>query len=423
MKKVALLIVLVFFIGTFARGLIVQFKDEPSKTPIRTFADYVNHLKSVTENGIKAISDEVERGNYKVLWIARAVYLPNGDANLMKKLQKNPKVAKVYPDFIVPLMKPVAEKDAKTPNNWNIRDFAVEKVWKDFHLTGKGIIVGQIDTGVEGDHPDLKGKIVYWRDFLSNSLPVDHPVDSVGHGTHTAGTICGGSASGVPIGVAPDAKIAAARCFSWFGANTHDILDAMQWLLDPDGDPNTTNDRPRVINNSWGGPISHLSVFEDAVKAWVKAGIVPVFSAGNSGPNPRTIAAPAASKLAIAVAALKTTTEVASFSSRGPAVVNGEEYIKPDIAAPGQNVYSAIPGKKWGYKSGTSMAGPFIAGVVALMLEANPNLTVDDVKKLLYKHAIDLGAPGKDNDYGWGVVNVYETVKEAYGKRLPSYDE
>jgi subtilisin family serine protease len=271
-----------------------------------------------------------------------------------------------------------------------------------YGLDGQGIVVGHIDTGVDFNHPDLKGKMVGWKDFVGSK---PEPYDDQGHGTHTAGTIAGGQTSGLAIGVAPGAKLLVAKSFSGSGsAQTEWLVGAMQWIADPDGNP-ATNDYPPVCSNSWGGG-SGQTTFLEATKNWVRLGIFPCFAAGNSGPGAATVGTPGGFLEAFAVGATTDQDTIASFSSRGPVTWDGKKYVKPDVSAPGENVTSAKNGGGYNTISGTSMACPHVAGMIALMLQASPGAGIDQMRDLLEKTSDEFGEPGKDNVFGSGRVNT-----------------
>ena len=252
----------------------------------------------------------------------------------------------------------------------------------------------------------------------------DFPYDTNGHGTHTMGTVCGG-APGDQIGVAPGALWISAAPIDRGGGIPRTVSDAIlsfEWLIDPDGDPETNWDVPAVCSNSWRVTTGHGyppcdELFWSYLDACEAVGTVIIFSAGNEGTaglgRPPDRATDDYRCFAVAaVDANDPSWPIADFSSRGPTYCtpDGSEAIKPDIAAPGVDVRSSIPGGGYGQKSGTSMASPHINGVVALMREANPELPVDVIKQIIFETAYDLGDPGEDNDYGWGMVDAYEAV-------------
>ncbi|UCC79696.1 MAG: S8 family peptidase, partial [Candidatus Zixiibacteriota bacterium] len=280
--------------------------------------------------------------------------------------------------------------------------------------TGVGRLVANLDTGVDGYHPAL-----IWRWRGNNGAPwqecwfdnfhpeSNYPQDTYGHGTHTMGTITGlGETTGDTIGVAHGALwIAAAR-----GTNTS---AALQWLADPDGDPNTIDDVPDVVSNSWGFSTACLGSFWNEIDNCEAAGIVIVFSAGNRGPGAESVVYPANRNTTPyntfsvgAVDGHNSNYPIAEWSSRGPSSCDHVS-IKPEVVAPGVDIRSSIPGGVYqGGWSGTSMACPHVAGAVALLRQYNPEATPDTIKWALMQSAIDLGNEGEDNTYGHGIINI-----------------
>ncbi|MED5323025.1 MAG: S8 family serine peptidase, partial [Planctomycetota bacterium] len=307
---------------------------------------------------------------------------------------------------------------------------------------GTGALVAIVDTGADGNHESLASR---WRgldpayagnpqwafdDPFQDPPDEDFPTDSGDHGTHCLGSIVGG-APGDSIGVAPGAEWIAGATIDQGGGIDQTLADAIEtfeWVVDPDGDPSTMFDVPDVCSNSWGVTGFHgvpdcdnqLWSFIDAMET---TGVVVVFAAGNEGPSSSTIRRPAdrntTAFTTLAVGAVDGNSGIdfpmASFSSRGPVYCNpfGQSGVKPDISAPGLEVRSANANGGYTEKSGTSMACPHIAGVVALMRGANPELPVQELKQIMFDTATDRGAPGKDNDYGWGVVNALLSVEGA----------
>ncbi|MEM7133248.1 MAG: S8 family serine peptidase [Chloroflexota bacterium] len=283
---------------------------------------------------------------------------------------------------------------------WNLTNLGADRVWADFDIRGAGIVIGQSDSGVQFDHAEVidsyrgrSGDHDYnWFDPWNQSL---EPSDVSGHGTHTLGSIVGNL-----VGVAPDAE--------WIGcANLHRnlgnpgfYLDCMQFMLAPfpiggdpllDGDPNRS---AHVLNNSWGCPQDFEGCDPESLRPGVAAlraaGIFVVASAGNSGPDCSTIT----DSIAIydevfSVGAVDVVNDLAPFSSTGPVTVDGSERMKPDIVAPGVDVLSAYPNGTYEVASGTSMAGPHVAGVVALLWSANPALIgdIERTEKILVETA------------------------------------
>ncbi len=313
---------------------------------------------------------------------------------------------------------------------WNIQKIGADKAWNNLDINGTGVLVGIIDCGFSGNHPDLvpRWKQQYgWKDFVNNqSQPYDSPS---GHGTRVTGVIVAGDNSGSSIGVAPGAQFISAKTFHR-DASGHDtgtpanIRAAMNWMLDPDEDGNLNTGqehRPDVVNNSWGG-YTYSEYYRDAVDNWIVAGIFPCFIAHNYGPGTSTVTAPGSYPKSFCVGGTNNNDVICNFSGRGPVTWNGVTYKKPDVVAPCQpDVKFCIPtDQPWwqqNYPSGyivedgkTSTSGPHVTGAVALIKQAFPNISIDDKKERLELSAVDLGAPGKDNDYGSGRIDVYEAI-------------
>lgn len=281
-------------------------------------------------------------------------------------------------------------------------------------LDGRGVTVGIIDTGADSRHPDLKNRVLAFQDFTSKKSK--NPIDDHGHGTHVAGTVAGGFASGTQIGVAPGAHLIIAKAFDRDGNSTEEgLLKALQWMADPDGKDQTA-DNPQVLSDSWevGDGMQEKNPSEDpfckAIDRLESLGTAVVFAAGNSGPNSETINIPGACPNAITVAATDESDGIAYFSSRGPVRWKTQTLAKPDVAAPGVEVYSAAPGGGYQHMSGTSMATPHVAGSMALLTQAFPNLSVADRKRILKDTAQDFGSKGADMVYGSGRVDLIQAV-------------
>ena len=238
------------------------------------------------------------------------------------------------------------------------------------------------------------------------------------------GTVCGGP-PGDQIGVAPGAQWIHARLpfiDDIPSATISSAISGFQWLPNPDGNPNTVHDIPDVCSNSWSvraGNIECEPTLWEHLDNCEAAGIVILFSAGNEGQNgllrPADRATDDYRTFAVgAVDAYANGTPIWQNSSRGSTYCTPDESaaIKPDLVAPGVCVRSSIPGGGYGVMTGTCMAVPYVNGVVCLMRQINPELDMTTIKQILYDTATDLGAPGKDNDYGWGMVNAYAAIQE-----------
>jgi len=315
----------------------------------------------------------------------------------------------------------------------NLAAIRADEVWAELGVRGAGIVVGQSDSGVQWDHPELADSYrgasgEHSGNWLDPWFGERAPYDVSGHGTHTLGTVLGNN-----TGVAPDATwFACANLVRNLG-NPALYLSCMQFMLAPypdGGDPFADGDPARgadVLNNSWGCPEEEgcdPTVLRPAVLALRQAGIFFAVSAGNEGPTCGSVASPPAIyDEAFSVGAIEPGGGLALFSSRGPVTVDGSRRLKPDVVAPGVDVLSAYPGNSYSTLQGTSMAGPHVAGVVALMWSANPALrgNVAATEQILIDTAQPLpeitpacgGDAGANNDVGHGLVDAYAAVQAA----------
>lgn len=279
-------------------------------------------------------------------------------------------------------------------------------------LDGTGVVVANLDTGVDWQHPAL---MTHYRGYNPNG-PAMHfgnwhdstnsgylyPGDGNGHGTHTMGTMVGDDGSGARTGVAPGASWIAVKVFTNMGGTYESWLhDGFEWILAPEGDPALA---PDVVNNSWGSVNGSDDTYLADILALQAAGIVPVFSVGNNGPGEGTVQSPASLPGVISTGALDEEGVVATFSARGPSFWDD---IKPELAAPGVHVFSTFPGGGYAYGLGTSMASPHTAGTIALLLQARPELQPSEIAELLKDTAEPLGDEHPNNNTGWGLINAY----------------
>ncbi|MCA9925397.1 MAG: S8 family serine peptidase, partial [Anaerolineales bacterium] len=294
--------------------------------------------------------------------------------------------------------------------SWGINRIHAPQVWHGLGIDGTGVTVAIMDTGVDWQHPDLlpnyrgnQGSTpdhsASWYYTLDPS--VDAPIDLYGHGTHVAGTAVGQNG----IGVAPGATWIAVGLTDETGLIfDSDIHAGFEWLLAPGGNPALA---PDVVNNSWGASGTR-TVFYDDIEILQAAGIVTVFSAGNSGPWPGSIGVPAAYTNTIAVGAGDELDLVAWFSSRGPSLLTKEQH--PHLVAPGTDIFSSYPDNQYAYLNGTSMASPHVVGTIALLLSANPSLNRTQLLNRLQETAVPIDPPHPNNDTGWGLVDAYAAV-------------
>lgn len=345
-------------------------------------------------------------------WLVNA-FSTRVDTRELRALRADRTVRSVRLDRAVTVRSPrrghVAAAGADAGDAWGVAAIGAPAAWEQ-GITGAGVRVGIIDTGVDPGHPLLAGRVVAWRDFTAGR---PEPYDDNGHGTHTVGTMAGREG----IGVAPDAQIVVAKAMGANGVGSgSDLIAAAEWMTDPDGDP-ATADQPAIVNNSWsaGGPNDPW--FSELVSRWLELGMLPVFAAGNSGPETGSIGSPASYPDVLAVGAIDRSDAVAGFSARGPVqwrdpaegATTTRIVVKPDLAAPGIGVLSSVPGGLGTY-SGTSMAAPHVSGAAALLVQADPGLRGAALADALRASARDVGPAGVDDQSGYGVVDVAAAI-------------
>ncbi|MEU2249171.1 S8 family serine peptidase [Streptomyces sp. NPDC019224] len=405
-----------------------------------------NELKTKAHESQQSLNTFLDKKKvgHQDFWIANAVKV-TGDQDLVEQLAKRSDVARIVKEQHYKLddivtqpteaqtkaavkAATVAEEAEAGTSEWGVKDIKADRVWDDYQDRGEGIVIANVDSGVQFDHPDLvetyrgnngDGSFTHsynWYD-ASGECPTDAPCDNNGHGTHTMGTMVGKNG----IGVAPNAKwIAAKGCESDLCSDSN-LLKAGEWILAPT-DENGQNPRPdlapNIVNNSWGGD---GTFYTDILNAWNSAGIFEAFAAGNDGDGVTcsTTHPPGAQAESYGVGAYDVNGKIATFSGFGPSPVDGS--AKPNISAPGVDVRSAWPGNGYNTISGTSMATPHLAGAVALLWSAAPSLIgdVDATRALLNEGAIDVddthcgGTAGMNNVWGEGKLDILASIDKA----------
>jgi subtilisin family serine protease len=269
-------------------------------------------------------------------------------------------------------IRPVSSRSTTTvaaaKTTWGIRRLGVDKLWSK-GLTGKGVLVGHLDTGVDGRHPALKGAVAHFAefDYLGMITGKKTPYDSDEHGTHTAGTIVGRAVRGVSFGIAPEAKLASGLVIEGGNAIAR-VLAGMDWIVEKGA---------RILSMSLGFP-GYVDDFETVIQALRENGVLPVIAVGNEGPG--TSRSPGNYDSVIGVGAFDRADGVADFSS-SQVFRRKQDPTVPDLVAPGVDVLSCVPGGQYKEMDGTSMATPHIAGLAALLLQAKPSATVDELER------------------------------------------
>ncbi len=404
---------------------------------------------------------------HRSFYIINAIHIPAADAKVLDYLSRQNSVIRLEHNSTYTYHKPVVfEQDISKIESrgsvvqWGIARIKADTLWS-LGIKGQGTVIGGEDTGVEL-HPLLKanyrgtesGNIINnnynWHDAIHTLHPLNRdttaneynnpcgldtigPCDDDNHGTHTMGTV---NANDQQIGVAPDAKWIACRCMERGWGTPASYIECFEWFLAPTDVNNKKPDptkAPHVINNSWGCPLqegcnpANFATMDEVIRNLKAAGIFVTASAGNDGSRGcNTINSPAAIfEAAFTVGASNTGDSIAGFSSRGTVTVDGSNRIKPNIVAPGVSTLSTVRNGGLAFFQGTSMAGPHVAGAVALLISAFPGLAgkVDLLEDILEQSAdvrFQRFSCGNDkqnsipnNTYGYGILNVYKAYELA----------
>jgi len=445
-------------------GYLIYFREHPDLAPAFEM-DWIERGEFVTkalqetasrsQERVRAYLDE-QGVTYKAYWIDNVISVRSSNRATVNALQSFPEIEALRTRRHPILYKPVEEKTAgpsPTAIESNISHVGADRVWSELGITGNGIVVANIDTGVRYTHQALVNQ---YRGNLGNGT-FDHnhnwwdpapggselvPNDWNGHGSHTMGTMLGDDGSTNQIGMAPGAMWIACQGFE---LSDDELLECGQFMAAPwdltrnNADPDL---RPHIINNSWGDCLRAADHWYDGViNSWHALGIYPVFSNGNSSncsyPSPagcNSVGNPARAGNVTGVGSTgRDNGQYASHSNWGPTddpdTVNPKGYptIKPQVLAPGVSIRSSINSSDslYGSKSGTSMSAPHVSGLIALMWSAAPCLMGDyaTTETLIQgtatpiPYASNCGGEGPDNvpnmATGWGEINAYAAVQAA----------
>ncbi|MFF2508545.1 S8 family serine peptidase [Streptomyces sp. NPDC058067] len=384
-----------------------------------------------SQRPLRSFLDRAKVG-YRSFWIANAVQVTGGE-RLVEDLAKRPDVASIVEEHHYKLDATESRVSGAAATSdtaeWGVKDIKADQVWDQYDDRGEGIVIANVDSGVQYDHPALKanyrgnnGDGSFTHDYNwydpTGQCPTSAPCDNNGHGTHTMGTMVGAGG----VGVAPGAKWIAAKGCESSSCSDSSLLAAGQWILAPT-DHNGQNPRPDlapdIVNNSWGG--GDTTFYQDIVEAWNAAGIFEAFASGNDGDGVTcsTGHAPGSQAPAYGVGAYDVDGKIADFSGFGPSRLDGS--MKPNISAPGVDVRSTWPGNTYRSISGTSMATPHVAGSVALLWSSAPSLigNIGATRKLLNEGATDVddthcgGTAGANNVWGEGKLDILASVDKA----------
>ena len=437
-------------------------------------------LRQAANNSQQALKAELKaKGiSFKSFIIVNAI-LVKGDVSLLNTMAKHPDIAQILPNEIFTVASPIEEKEGFQRSidelPWGLELIGADQVWN-MGFRGQGVIVGGQDTGYEWDHPALinnyrgfaEGVVDHnynWHDAIRELNPNHNDPDSVlqpnpcglglvepcddlaSHGTHTMGIAVGyDPEQEMIIGVAPEAKWIGARNMDRGIGTPQTYLEAFEWFLAPtdlNGENPNPDLSPHVITNSWSCPEKegcnpdNFHLLENAINNLKSAGIMVVASAGNNGTsgcasiyNP-----PAIFENTFTIGSIDSNDSLSSFSSKGPVEIDASGRIKPNVSAPGRGVLSSVTGGGYGMKSGTSMASPHVAGLVALMLSAAPELAgnVEAIEDIIEKTAVQKIEPDSCTDgsrseipnmlHGYGRIDALEAVREVLALTAVHHEE
>lgn len=408
---------------------------------------------------------ETQHLDYQSLWIVNAIYT-KADVAFIQQLAQREEVAQILNNPVskrdMPDVRdPVALSERNMPKlAWGVQKIQADSVWA-LGFKGQNVVIAGEDTGYDWTHPAIKTKYRGWNGVTANhsynwydaihadstksgnpcGYDIKVPCDDDRHGTHTMGTMVGANDTLI-MGVAPDAKWIGARNMDRGFGTLQSYVECFQFFLAPTDTAKKNPDprkAPHIINNSWycsreeGCNESNFNVLEQAMNACRAAGIVVVVSAGNSGSACSTVTGPPAFfNKAFSIGATRSDDTIANFSSRGPVTIDGSGRMKPNVSAPGVRILSTVTGGGLQELSGTSMAGPHVAGVVALMISANPALAgqVDTIERMIEMTAKPMtttqncgtvaGTQVPNHTYGFGRIDAFAAVKKALAYKKTS---
>ncbi|MBC7885447.1 MAG: S8 family serine peptidase [Saprospiraceae bacterium] len=418
------------------------------------------NLLNVAEKSQSEVIDFLNAQNipFRSYYIVNMIAL-KADFDLIEKIATLGTVKEIIEDGNFMINEPKSDRISQGSRSieWNLSKINAPAVWA-LGYTGQNVVIGGQDTGYKWDHNALKNKYrgwngssanfnYNWHDAIHEDNPLSpgtnscgfdspEPCDDHNHGTHTMGTMVGDDGGSNQIGVAPGSKWIGCRNMENGYGTLSTYVECFEWFLAPYGPhPDSLanpSKMPHVINNSWGCPTeegcntSNFATMELALNNLRNAGCVIVVSAGNAGSSCSTVNdPPAIFSGSFSVGSTTSTDAISSFSSRGPVIVDGSNRLKPNIAAPGSSVRSSIKNGDYASFSGTSMAGPHIAGLVALLISANPQLAgeVDLIEDIIEQTSLHItssqecggvtGSAIPNNTFGYGRADALAAVNMA----------
>jgi subtilisin len=385
-------------------SVLVFLKPDAVGEPVlQHFSRFENSQTSALAAAVGARRGAVPAGRY---YPNLGVLLGTVNRDGLAALRSDQRVRRVASAPPLRLIRPVSRKSAKLTDKltWGIERLGIPELWKE-GLTGKGIRVGHLDTGADGKHPALRDAIVSFAEFdwLGRKTRDATPRDTQDHGTHTAGTIAGRPVAGRAIGMAPKADLCSALVIEG-GDVVARVLGGMDWVV---------GQGCKVLSMSLGFP-GFWDDFLQLTRILRQRGVLPVFAVGNEGPG--TSRSPGNYAEALSVGASAEDDTVADFSS-SDRFRRRKDPVVPDVLAPGVGVVSALPGGGYQSMSGTSMATPHVAGLAALLWEAKPAATPNQVEKAIFESCVRLEGVPVDRQ-GRGVPVAKRALQRLMGRDL-----
>ncbi|WP_238613476.1 S8 family peptidase [Candidatus Oscillochloris fontis] len=314
---------------------------------------------------------------------------PINPAIVATRLARDPLVVYAEPNYRRVLLR--TPNDKVLPQQWGLHNIQAFEAWD--ISTGAAIVIAVLDTGVDAKHNDLQGQILSGFNAFTGSNDSN---DDNGHGTAVAGLIAANTNNGEGIaGICWGCKILPVKVLdSRGGGDDASVAAGIRWAVD---------NGARVINMSLGGS-EESQTLRDAVDYAASRGVLMVAASGNERSEGNLPSYPAAYDSVIAVGATGNSDVVTGFSNTGPYV---------DLAAPGVGLWTTLPGNEYGTPNGTSFASPYVAGAAGLAFSVRPDLPIADIRCILEAGADDKGAPGRDDEYGWGRLNLLRSLQLA----------
>jgi subtilisin family serine protease len=373
-------------------GCFVQSETSQTNQLLRAAQAGRSTRSSVRQNRARKSEGDLQPPPVARYYANLGVMLGNVDQGGLDQLRKDAGVEAVLGSPPWSLIRPVATSSRRPDDGiaWGIKAMKVPALWKQ-GLTGSNVVVGHLDTGVDGDHPTLRKAIAAFAEFddLGKQVPNAKPFDSDigtdshprGHGTHTAATIAGRHLGKNRIGVAPQAQLASAVVIEG-GEVVARVLGGMDWSV---------SQGVRILSMSLGLP-GWLEDFIPIMSLLRGRGVLPIFAAGNEGPG--TSRSPGNYSDCLSIGAHDRGRTVAAFSS-SQRFSRQLDPVVPDLVAPGVDIWSARRGGGYHAMSGTSMATPHVAGLAALLMEAKPDRTIDDIERAILESCDPKGLPAE----------------------------